>query len=65
MPAIILKNKENSINGVDEYLMIELQGDLECRLTEEIQDCSGKFVGDLVYNKFGSPVSENKEFFKK
>jgi hypothetical protein len=56
MPAIILKNKENSLNGVDEYLMVELQGELECRLTEEITDCSNKFVGDLLYNKFGHPV---------
>lgn len=57
MPAIILKTSENNADGIKEYLMIELQGDLECRLTEEVQDCNGKFVGDLHYNKFGHPVN--------
>lgn len=60
MPAIILKNPQTETNSnIPEYLMIELQGDLECRLTEEIQDCSGKFVGDLIYNKYGHPVSNS------
>lgn len=57
MPAIILKPSES--NGIKEYLMIELQGDLECRLTEEGQDCNainGKFVGDLHFNVYGHPV---------
>lgn len=34
--------------------MIEIQGDLESRY---VTDCSGKFVGDLLYNKYGHPVS--------
>lgn len=40
--------------ALEEYLMIEIQGDLESRY---VTDCSGKFVGDLLYNKFGHPVS--------
>lgn len=63
MPAIILKNpQDNGKSSIPEYLMLELQGDLECRLTEELQDCSGKFVGDLIYNKYGHPVSFNSSY---
>lgn len=64
MPAIILKNPEgNGDKKIPDYLMIELQGDLECRLTEELQDFSGKFVGDLLYNKYGHPVSSLKKSY--
>lgn len=55
MPAIIIKSEK--IDGkLEEYLMIELQGDLECRLSEETQDSNGKFIGDLFYTKYSAPV---------
>lgn len=53
MPIIIKNPKGGKIN---EFMMIEIQGDLENR-QEEIKDCSGNFVGDVLYNKFGHPVS--------
>lgn len=34
--------------------MLEIQGDLE---TRGDLDLNGKFVGDLMYNKYGQPVS--------
>jgi hypothetical protein len=58
MPAIILRDPESGKSKIPEYIMLELQGDLECRL-DEVQDCSGKFVGDLIYNNYGHPVRLN------
>lgn len=51
---IIVKNPKGG--KIDEFMMLELQGDLENR-QEEIKDCSGNFIGDVLYNKFGHPVS--------
>lgn len=53
MPIII---KNPNPGNLDEYLMVEIQGDLENR-HEEIKDVSGSFVGDVLFNKFGHPVS--------
>lgn len=50
---IVIKNPNSSLN---EFMMLELQGDLENRC-EEIKDCSGNFVGDVLFTKFGAPVS--------
>lgn len=49
---IILKSK----GPIGEYMMVEIQGDLLNR-NEDVKDCSGKFVGDIMYNQFGHPVS--------
>jgi hypothetical protein len=51
---IVVKNPNPS--QLDEYLMLEIQGDLENR-HEEVKDISGAFVGDVMFNKFGHPVS--------
>lgn len=53
MPIVV---KNPNPGQLDEYLMLEIQGDLENRY-EDIKDCSGKFVGDVLFNKFGHPVS--------
>lgn len=53
MPIVIKKSKPGA---TDEYIMLEIQGDLENR-DELILDSSESFVGDLLYNKFGHPVS--------
>ncbi|CAO1430113.1 unnamed protein product [Diamesa serratosioi] len=50
MPIVI---KNPNPGALDEYLMIEIQGDLESRYDT---NCSGKFVGDLLYNKYGHPI---------
>jgi hypothetical protein len=53
MPIIVKKpNAEKLI----EYMMLELQGDLQTRY-DDMKDCSGAFVGDLLYNTYGHPVS--------
>lgn len=52
MPIII----KNPGPGIDEFIMLEMQGDLENR-DEEIKDCSGAFAGDLLFTKHGQPVS--------
>jgi hypothetical protein len=51
---IVVKNPQPG--HLDEYLMIEIQGDLENRY-EDVKDISGAFVGDVMFNKFGHPVS--------
>jgi hypothetical protein len=53
MPILVKNPNPGSLAS---FTIIELQGDLESRY-DEIQDCSGAFVGDLLYNKFGHPVS--------
>ncbi|KAL7033895.1 hypothetical protein ACKWTF_007772 [Chironomus riparius] len=50
MPAVIIK----SPNSLNEYMMLEVQGDLESR--NESVNAGGNFVGDLIYNKYGHPV---------
>ncbi|KAG5671470.1 hypothetical protein PVAND_001665 [Polypedilum vanderplanki] len=52
MPAIIIKNP--TPNKLDEYVMLEIQGDLELRSDKMISD--GRFIGDLLYNKYGNPI---------
>lgn len=52
---IVIKNP-NGAGKLDEYMMIELQGDLNNRY-EDVKDCSGAFVGDVLFNKNGQPVS--------
>lgn len=44
MPIII---KNPNAGPLDEYIMLEIQGDLQNR-SEEIQDSSGTFVGDVM-----------------
>lgn len=58
MPIVV---KNPNPGCLDEYLMLEIQGDLENRY-EDIKDCSGKFVGDVLFNKFGHPVSFHSLF---
>lgn len=53
MPIIV---KNPTPGALSEYMMLEIQGDLQSR-TEDLHDCSGKFVGDVLYNKYGNPVS--------
>lgn len=53
---IVVKNPDKT-NKLDEFVMLELQGDIECR-EDELSDLTGQFVGDLLYNKFAQPVSE-------
>lgn len=39
--------------GLQEWSIVELQGDLEVRGS---QDMKGQFIGDLSYDKYGQPV---------
>lgn len=48
--------RKHGDDKLKEFVMLEVQGDLESR--DEIKDCSGAFVGDVIYNKFGHPVSD-------
>ncbi|XP_036338438.1 chromosome transmission fidelity protein 8 homolog [Rhagoletis pomonella] len=50
MPIVI---KTPSPTGLEEYAIVELQGDLEIRSGENIHDL---FIGDLYYNKYGQPI---------
>ncbi|XP_004523771.1 chromosome transmission fidelity protein 8 homolog isoform X2 [Ceratitis capitata] len=50
MPIIV---KTTSPTSLEEYAIIELQGDLEIRSGENIHDL---FIGDLYYNKYGQPI---------
>lgn len=51
---IIIKNPNSK--SLDEYMMLEIQGDLSNRY-DDVKDCSGAFVGDVIFNKSGNPVS--------
>lgn len=42
-------------NGLQEWSIVELQGDLEVRGSQDMQ---GQFIGDLSYDKYGQPVSQ-------
>lgn len=44
-------------DGLAEWGIIELQGDLEVRDNEMMH---GQFIGDLNYDKYGQPVSETR-----
>jgi len=48
----IFLNVIQSENGVKEWAMIELQGDLGSKE----DSLAGQFVGDLYYNKDGTPI---------
>ncbi|XP_054731776.1 chromosome transmission fidelity protein 8 homolog [Anastrepha obliqua] len=50
MPILV---KTPSPTGLEEYAIVELQGDLEIRSGENIHDL---FIGDLYYNKYGQPI---------
>lgn len=41
-------------NGLAEWGIIELQGDLEVRGDDQM---NGQFIGDLNYDKYGQPVN--------
>ena len=53
MPIVI---KNPNPGQIEEFLMLEIQGDLENRY-DDVKDISGNFVGDVLFNKFGHPVS--------
>lgn len=44
MPIIVRNPNSGSL---EEYLMLEIQGDLHNR-NEEVEDSTGKFVGDIM-----------------
>lgn len=44
----------NPTGDIEEWCIVELQGDLEVR-GDRLMD--GQFIGDLLYNKYGQPVS--------
>ncbi|XP_055849192.1 chromosome transmission fidelity protein 8 homolog [Episyrphus balteatus] len=50
MPILI---KSAGEGGIEEWAIIEMQGDLVARDDEDIENL---FVGDLYYNKFGQPI---------
>ncbi|XP_011212968.2 chromosome transmission fidelity protein 8 homolog [Bactrocera dorsalis] len=50
MPILI---KTSSPTTLEEYAIVELQGDLEIRSGENIHNL---FIGDLYYNKYGQPI---------
>ncbi|XP_013107871.1 chromosome transmission fidelity protein 8 homolog [Stomoxys calcitrans] len=50
MPVLI---KTQTSGGIKEWAIVELQGDLEVRTSEDMHD---QFVGDLYYNKYGQPI---------
>ncbi|XP_065360245.1 chromosome transmission fidelity protein 8 homolog [Calliphora vicina] len=50
MPVLI---KTRTSGGLKEWAILELQGDLEVRSNEDMND---QFVGDLYYNKYGQPI---------
>lgn len=45
-----------SSSGLPEWVIIELQGDLEARSGEAMDN---QFIGDLNYDKYGQPVTIN------
>ncbi|XP_053684119.1 chromosome transmission fidelity protein 8 homolog [Sabethes cyaneus] len=49
---IYIKNP-NSDGPLDEWCIVELQGDLEVRGDRLM---TGQFIGDLLYNKYGQPI---------
>ncbi|XP_063705419.1 chromosome transmission fidelity protein 8 homolog [Culicoides brevitarsis] len=51
MPIIV--ETPNPDTGLPEWVIIELQGDLETRNNDSME---GEFIGDLMYSKFGQPI---------
>lgn len=49
---IYIKNP-NPSGDIEEWCIVELQGDLEVR-GDRLMD--GQFIGDLLYNKYGQPI---------
>lgn len=49
---IYIKNS-NSNGPIEEWCIVELQGDLEVRGDRAMD---GQFIGDLLYNKYGQPI---------
>ncbi|XP_023171304.2 chromosome transmission fidelity protein 8 homolog [Drosophila hydei] len=49
MPIIVKTHNA----GSGEWAIIELQGDLEVRSNQSMND---QFIGDLYYNKYGQPI---------
>jgi hypothetical protein len=54
MPIVV--RNPNPADKLNEFVMLELQGDLESR-DDDLKDLSGQFVGDLFYSKYSQPVS--------
>lgn len=46
-------------DGLEDWGIIELQGDLEVRGN---QIMSGQFIGDLCFDKYGKPVSHISDY---
>lgn len=51
MPIYI--RNPNAEGNIEEWCIVELQGDLEVR-GDRMMD--GQFIGDLLYNKYGQPI---------
>ncbi|XP_055624053.1 chromosome transmission fidelity protein 8 homolog [Toxorhynchites rutilus septentrionalis] len=51
MPIYI--RNPNADGDIDEWCIVEVQGDLEVRGEREM---AGQFIGDLLYNKYGQPI---------
>ncbi|XP_058829898.1 chromosome transmission fidelity protein 8 homolog [Topomyia yanbarensis] len=49
---IYIKNP-NPESEIEEWCIVELQGDLEVRGDRVM---AGQFIGDLLYNKYGQPI---------
>lgn len=48
-----LNFSSNPETGTQEWVIIEIQGDLETRNDNSTE---GEFIGDLMYSKFGQPI---------
>ncbi|XP_055594796.1 chromosome transmission fidelity protein 8 homolog [Uranotaenia lowii] len=51
--SIHLSISPNPDGNLEEWCIVELQGDLEVRGD---RDMAGQFIGDLLYNKYGQPI---------
>ncbi|XP_055378902.1 chromosome transmission fidelity protein 8 homolog [Condylostylus longicornis] len=51
MPIVIKMPSQS--NGIAEWAIVEIQGDLEVRSDELM---NSQFIGDLYYNKYGQPI---------
>lgn len=55
MNLLYLAHRLTGPNGLSEWGIIELQGDLEA---SDNLGMDGEFIGDLSYDKAGQPVSK-------
>lgn len=55
----LFSHRQSPEGGLPEWVIIELQGDLETR-GEEVLD--NQFIGDLNYDKYGQPVIVNLKY---